>query len=481
MKQSYKYIEKIAIAILLTTLTLSCKNSFLEITPKGRLIAQTVSDYDLLLSNLQMINIGANAHVAMSDEVASIEPYFTGSDLKTKRLFRWEDVVYDPEENPNEFNSFVQNIYVFNKIINEIPNATEGTEQEKQSVQAEAMAGRAWSYFQLINFFGKPYNTSTSDTDLGFPIITQSDVTETVFTRATVKEVYNFILSDLTAAIPNLPQKTTHRTRMSKVAGQALLGKVLVFMGRFEEALPYFNESLAHLSNSAIPLRLYDYNETFAPGGAFLPISSYGPNYPNVANIEENIYGKHAYTRWTGSSNEIIIDKKTVELFQPSDLRLNFYSDHAQYGSQYPAGFLRKTGPSNVQIGMLIPDIYLLRAECKVRTNDLSGAVADVETLRKNRMPLTDSKIPSLIAEDQLSLLNFVLEERIREFAVSGTRWFDMRRLSVDPLFENSTYTHILYSENGEIKETFTLKPDRFVLRFPQKVIDENPGMQNNP
>jgi len=96
-------------------------------------------------------------------------------------------------------------------------------------------------------------------------------------------------------------------------------------------------------------------------------------------------------------------------------------------------------------------------------------------------MPSANAFVPEAIAGKQLALLNFILEERIREFALSGYRWFDMRRLSVDPLFKATTYTHTLYAATGSVAGTFTLKPERFVLRFPQKVMDQNPGMENNP
>ena len=68
----------------------------------------------------------------------------------------------------------------------------------------EAMAGRAWTYFLLINYYGKPYSAATAATDPGFPIIQVADVTTTTFTRASVQEVYDFIIKDLTTAIPNL-------------------------------------------------------------------------------------------------------------------------------------------------------------------------------------------------------------------------------------------------------------------------------------
>ena len=71
-----KYCNKLLIsACLLFTLVFvasSCRKNFLETTPKGKLIAQTVSDYDLLLNNNNLLNTGgANAHVFMGDEMAA--------------------------------------------------------------------------------------------------------------------------------------------------------------------------------------------------------------------------------------------------------------------------------------------------------------------------------------------------------------------------------------------------------------------------
>ncbi|TKC06071.1 RagB/SusD family nutrient uptake outer membrane protein [Pedobacter frigoris] len=476
MKTIYKLTLTIAIATLC-----ACKKSFLEVTPKGKLIAQKTADYDLLLSNLDFVNIGASAQAPMGDEVAAVEPYFSGSALKTQRLFRWEDVVYEPTEDAAEMKVPLQNIYMYNKVITEVPESTDGTEQQKLSIAAEAMAGRAWTYFLLINYFGKPYDPTSSATDPGFPIVKEADVTQIKFTRASVKEVYDFIVSDLTTAIPNLPARTTHRLRMSKAAGEGLLAKVYMFMGKYNEALPLLNAAFINIGNSAIPVRLYDYNVTFATGGAFLPIGLFGPAYPTIPNNEENVFGKQASSNWTLTNNEIVITKQTADLYAPTDLRLKFYTPNAYSGSAYPNGMLRRFGPTTIQFGVTVSDLYLLRAECKARLNDLSGAVADLEAFRNKRMPAGSVAILTGIASQQLPLLKFIMEERIREFAVLGYRWFDMRRLSVDPLFSNTTYTHTLFSSTGTVVSTYMLKPERLVLRLPQKAIDENPSMQNNP
>lgn len=480
MIKFHRHIKIASAFILLSVGVPACKKSFLEIEPKGKLIAQKVTDYDQLLSNLSLINIGGNASVAMGDEIAAIEPYFGGSFMKTQRLFQWSDVIYEPNENGDETTGPLQNIYLYNKIINEVPAATDGTDQQKKEIAAEAMAGRAWTYLWLINYFGKPYQNGTAATDPGFPILTTADVNRNKFSRASVKEVYDFVLNDLKTATANLPVQVTHRLRMSKAAAEAILGKTYMLMGQFNEALPHLDAALSGVKDATIPLRLYDYNVTFATGGIFMPVGPYGPKYATIQDNEEILFGKQTYNPWGSGSNELVISPETVSLYTSSDLRLNFYSANAFFGPAYPLGLLRRTGSSSAQFGVVLPDLYLLRAECKARLEDLSGAVTDLETLRKCRMPIAVSGVPTAVSTQKLSLLQFIMQERIREFAAQGHRWFDMRRLSVDPLFSGAVYKHQVYSATGSITNTFTLKPERFVLRIPRKIISQNPGMSNN-
>jgi hypothetical protein len=95
-------------------------------------------------------------------------------------------------------------------------------------------------------------------------------------------------------------------------------------------------------------------------------------------------------------------------------------------------------------------------------------------------MPPADATVNAATAADQALLIKFIINERTREFAFEGFRWFDMRRLSVDPLFTGAVFTHTLYDPSGNT--VYTLKqPDRLVLQIPQFFIDANPGMTNNP
>lgn len=473
---------KIQIIGIASLLCLSCSNEFLEITPKGKLIAKSVADYDLLLSNLDLLNMNTDAQVLLGDEVSAIEPFFSGASLRTQRLFRWDDVVYEPDEDAVEMAVPMNNLYLYNKIITEIEQATGGTEAQKRAVLAEARASRAWTYHLLINYYGKPYDAASAVNDPGFPIIQNSDVTETTFIRASVQEVYDFIVEDLTASIKDLPEGPYHRLRMSKPTAEAILGKVYMHMGKFEEAEKMLSNSLQDITKAKIPVKLYDYNITFAPDGEFMPIGLFGPEYPSAPNIQESLYAKQFINYWSFTDSEIVITPHTQALYALTDLRLNFYSNAAFMGDDYPSGLHRRTGPISNQIGMLLQDIYLMRAECLARLGDLESAVTDVELLRRHRMPQQYASVPAAIAINKEQLVQFILEERIREFAGLGYRWFDMRRLSVDPVYKSTVgYSHVLYTATGGISNTFTLKPERLVLRFPEKLIIQNPGMNNNP
>ncbi len=486
MENMIKHIQSFSLLFFLMGL-ISCKKDFLEVIPKGKLIATTTTDYDKSLDNLILLNIAAvfgasSPQVVLGDEVAAVDPYFAGANLITQRLFRWENVIYEPDQDPNEMIVPMKNIYTYNKIINEVMGASDGTEEEKKSIRAEAMAGRAWTYFLLINYYGKPYNRASAATDLGFPIVTEADVTATHFTRATVQDVYDFIIKDITTAIADLPARTTERLRMSKAAAEGLLGKVYVFMGMYDKALPLLNASLNDISTASIPIKLYDYNQAFASDGEFMPIGSFGPNYPLVPNNEEVLYGKQFVNSWSFLNNELVLTPQATALYRSSDLRLKFFSKSTFSGSDYPKGLLRRTSPTNTQFGVILPELYLLRAECKARLNDPDGAVTDLETLRKNRMPASDAEVPDSIKANQESLIAFIFEERTREFSLQGYRWFDMRRLFVDPDYKSLVKTtHTLYDANGEVKATFKLRPERLVLQFAPKIINQNPGMKNNP
>ena len=468
---------RIAFLLFFGLILISCKKDFLDIDPKGYLIANQVSHYDAMLNDGAIV--GQIPHILMSDELAGFGSDFYGSTLPfDQNAFKWADDIYLISNERSEFAILSEQLYIYNKVINEVIDAEGGSDQQKRSLRAEALASRAYTFFMLVNLYGKPYNSATSATDLGIPLVKIADVTQNKFTRASVQETYAQIISDLNEAIPNLPLTVTSRIRMSKAAAEALLGKVYVFIGRFEQALPLLNAAITDLQGASIAVGLYDFKKELAVNGAFYP----EPSRVNTSADKEIVYTKTIVNLYSLVWSGVVLSPATINLFGNNDLRREFLSPYTSSMQMYPLGMLKVTGKSYSNAGINVPDIYLLRSECRSRLGDTQMATTELESFRKNRMPDADAIIPTAISNDKIALTKFILDERIREFAFSGDRWFDMRRLSVDPDYKHTIgTTHRIYDENGNISATFNLKPERLTLRIPLYIMTTNPGMPQNP
>ncbi len=487
--------KNIIFAIILTCLLASCKKSWLEIVPLGSQVAKTTDDYDKIMNDPSLYNTGSvggwSEVQLMGDEIAAEGNYFInkGSRDYRDRFFMWKDSIYPTSDvTPFTLRNHLTEIYQINKVINEVLNSTGGTDVQKRALRAEALATRAWSNWTMANYYCKPYVAATAATDPGFPLITVADVSVTSFPRGTVQDTYDLIIKDLTDALTSIPQQPVIVTRWSKPAVEGFLGKVYLFMGRYTDALPLLKAALTDVAANG-QVSLYNYNQTLATGGAFLPIDvNVGPvNSPgNLQNdIHEAVVSKVFFTgayggNYTGNDG-LVLTPQTQALYGPTDLRLQFYSATNMDNTVNPSGRIRKYGVKYSRWGLQLSELYLLSAECKARTGDLGGAVSDVQTLRMNRMPPADAVVPAVTAGDQTALVKFIIDERTREFALEGYRWFDMRRLSVDPLYAGITFTHTIYNVSGP-NTVYTLnQPNRLVMLLPRVITDGNPDMKNNP
>ncbi|MEP1789540.1 RagB/SusD family nutrient uptake outer membrane protein [Reichenbachiella sp.] len=480
--------------IIILVLNISCSDEFLEVTPKGVVLLESTNDYDLVFNGSTLGSGGTAAaftFAARSVDACAIEPHYSsgfGEADPDRAHFEWtpDGLTLGNEEDGFRILQrmrYLQHLYLYNKIINEVLESSGGSEAFKNELRAEAMASRALIYFKLINWYAQPYNSATASSDLGFPIITESDVNLGGVTRASTQEVYDFIINDLTTAIPLLKTSIDQRLRMSKGAAQALLGEVYVYMNRYDEALLQLNDALTTLASStAVPVELYDYNVTTLFGGVHSG-GFFGPNFVDPSENTEGVYVKAETNFYAFAASDILLSPETSALFGASDLRLSHWFVRTPFRSftQFPVpGAYRITGRAEQNTGVALPKIYLLMAECKARTNDLSGAIADLEFLRRHRMDPADAPVPTGLSQDEL--IKFVFDERAREFALTGQTWFDTRRVWNDPLFQDKKpYTHTRYNEDGSVESTFTLTEERLVLQFSEKFLQDNPDLSNNP
>jgi len=103
----------------------------------------------------------------------------------------------------------------------------------KEQILAEVTFLRAYYYFELVKWFG--------DVPLAVDkriLFGDQDVVE----RTPAAEVYNQIEADLVYAAENLSYTAAETGRVTKGAALALLGKVRVYRGKFQEAVPVLED-----------------------------------------------------------------------------------------------------------------------------------------------------------------------------------------------------------------------------------------------
>lgn len=489
-----RIIKSLQIALTgIALLSLSACQKFLDVKPKGLDIIQTTDQYNGLLNNTNLfsyLNVrnqpggvslllgAAEMPVFMGDDVYSSVGFMnTVTTIAWQNGFKWMADPYQPTDESNEWGAFYNQLYTYNMIVEGVMESEGGTVERKREILAEAKACRAFNHFLVANLFGQPYKAASASTDLAVPIVQTADVNARDFKRATVQELYTFVINELTSAIPDLQAKPYSRVRMSRPAAQYMLGMVYFQMGNYTAALTELNNCRNGLTGGSIPVALYNYNTTMtaaAPTGWYTATQPWrgASGYPLLYNSTENIFLRQLSYNSTVNRNCLFVKPAILNLFSATDLRKRMFLDkNVANGTVTLPGAIRNS-PTSVNLGPNLPNLLLMQAECKARANDLAGAKADLEELRKNRMPLANATVT---AATQDAMVRFCLDERHREFASTGMRWLDMRRLWFDATYNNVDKTKTMDNE------TYTLTAARLTLRIPPMILQYNPNMIDNP
>ena len=456
------------LAICVVVMLTGC-NDYLDIKPKGEKIPTTVSDYETLLNYESVQKVSDTYPAYLTDDVflpdvaeGTATPGLNSVDQSIRNLYLFKKEVFGDAQDDGFWFASYNRIYYYNTVIDNIMNADGSDEQQKLSIRAEALISRALEYLYLVNGYAKYYDVRTAESDPGVPLILDEDISKKNLVRASVKDVYAQILSDLQTALPNLPvQAKGNAFRASKAAGYGVLAKMYLYMGNYAEALKAANEVL-EINNSLLDLKKYAVVKAQSSIGR--------TNVPQDIDNPENIYIKFAPYVY-GLSSKVFGSDELISLFSEDDMRLQVYFTknfrNIPTDKYVWAPYLR------ANLAVSSPEIYLIAAECEAREGSIERAIALINKLRDNRI----KNNTDIVATDRNDALQKVLEERRRELAMSGmVRYIDLKRLNQESQFAK-TVTHV----TGE--GTFSLEPNSplYVLPIPAKVMRFNKNsMQQN-
>ena len=421
----------------------SCDN-FLDITPTGKVIASTGEEYRAMLT-YEYKYFPKDRHMTT---VRTDELKFSGSTASSDLdayldLWLWKDENPSPTTSYFSWRSYYHAIYIANYIIEHQEEITDASAKNINQLVGEAYMMRAYCHFLLVNLYAEPYTHCTPATTRGVPMMLEADV-NAIPGSSSVETIYQQVLSDIAEAEQRLnvtKWDEGENYRFNTISAQALRARTYLYMGRWQEALTAAKAVIAAHGD------LEDLNVS----SALLPDS-----YQSAENIV-------ALEQFSSNLSTVIN--------QPSNDFISLYRTGDQRKSKY---FKRATSTtwtllkSDGYCSFRSAEAYLTAAEAAAQLNDLTGAIDLLKPLLQKRLNATayQEALDLMAPMNQSQLLQEIYDERARELAFEGHRWYDLRRTTQPAL--TRTY-------GGQ---TYTLTPEKYTMRFPTEAVESNPEIE---
>jgi hypothetical protein len=357
-------------------------------------------------------------------------------------------------------------IQAANIVLNRIDAISDMDSALKEIRKGEVKFIRALVYYNLVNLYG------------GIPLVLEETSNPTDYFgqgRASVQEIFNQIIIDLTEASSSLPE-SNDIGRANKAAALILLGKAHLTLGNALDAetalrgvtgYPFINTytNLFGIDNENNAGSIFEVQFQSGINGG-----EEGSKFASKFNSQKN----------PGSKGNNIITQDLLDSFEAGDLRRNeIIQDPLDPSVYISTKYIDNTrtlvddGDNNV-IVFRQADAVLSLAEAI----NLKGYVADGEAFDLINSIRTRAGLPNLTAAtitNQQEFTEALLKERRHEFFYENHRWFDLKRLG-DPV--QIMNTHFA----GFVGLNITIDANDLLLPIPLDQLNSDPGsMEQNP
>ena len=379
-----------------------------------------------------------------------------------------------------------------NALIANIDAAT-GNDADKKRLKAEALTMRAWSYFNLVQIFGKRYDKgSVPNSQLGVSLpLSPLDVK---LPRSTVEEVYTQINKDLTDAIaafgtasaaPN-PGGPSFKSHLNIRSAFAIRARVALMMQDYVNAAAYANQVITLGGHSLMS------NTQYQTGFNTLT----NPEWIWGAHVQEDqadtfgsFFGQISYDGNTSYVRGVPkrINSALYEQITATDVRKRMW-EPAPTPANFPlptTAFLRSPFMSRKFAIRTIPTIgdvpYVRLAEMYLIIAEANANIpANQVAARTALFTLAVNRDPSYVmgTNSGAALINEILTQRRIEFWAEGMRWFDLKRLNL-PLDRSVVPNYVSASGGGTLQIPAGSPLWQFVI--PIAELQANPQSVQNP
>ena len=491
MKNNFNKITKMFLAIGTIAMLFGCSKTFLDQKPYNSVV---LSDAIKTEDDMSTALTGLYASLRATDFYG--RTYAVKGDLMADKCFlssansgRYVSFnLYNFTKTDGYASAVWQNGYNAIKNANFIINAglDPATNPNVSQLLSEAYAIRGLIYFDLVRNFGLPY--TTDPTSPGVPIVTKFDVNAKP-ARNTVAEVYTQVIADLTKAISlakfnqgqTMNFTLTAKTRplnssfMTKYAAETLLARVYQHKGDWVNAKA---AALDVINNSGFSLVTSANVISYWKGAS--PLTSKTETMFEVTSDANNQVSDGTLAVFLvpkpggGAYGDMLTIKPFYDSYTATDTRKGLISPDVRSGQLGTAYYIVKYPIDNVNLDdvkiVRFSEAYLILAEAYYNLGDVANANATLNKFAVNRDP------KAAYANSGAQVLTDILDERAKEFAFEGYRFWDLTRLGytfVKPQGQDAT---------NAISLKITVAPGNPNLLFPipNDEILVNPNVSQN-
>ena len=452
-----KHISNMSVLLTLIVLLPSCKK-YLDVKSDQSLSTpETLEDLQLMLDHEDFQRKGVS-----STQTASDEYYVLFSNWQTRTDELKLGYIWDPQlDSYNDWRNQYALVLITNTVLENVSKImAKAPGQTANEIKGTALFLRSHCYYQLAQVYCVQYDSTTARSNHGLVLRVDPNF-NTPSKRSTIQETYEQIIKDLKEAVNLLPTSTVANTRPNKAAGYALLARVYLQIGDYQNAKLAAEQSLS-LNN-----HLLDYNNSNdIAAGSSSPIKS-----PGIKN-KEILFFVQEDRSLNRNPSMARIDSVLYNSYAANDVRKTafFIKISGQNAYRFKGSYIGSS--STMFVGIGTAEVYLIKAESNARLGNINAAMQDLNSLLEKRYAggIAPSYTPGTIQE----AVSIILDERKKETVYRGMRWADIKRLNKNP----QTAITLQRELNGTI---YTLPPNdpRYALLIPRNIMEMTDLEQN--
>jgi hypothetical protein len=355
--------------------------------------------------------------------------------------------------------------------------------------KGEALFLRGFANYYLWNYFG----TAPLDT------VRVTSSSQFYPSSTTGTQLLDQAIQDFTDAAALLPVSwdASDIGRATKNSANGMLGKSFVFRGSWNKSQQDFTAAVAAFNKISGVSLVPNFGDNFAfdtenNSESLFEYQATEPEFDNVwLSNDFDIAVGTASVYWGFYSGESqygqAIFTGTAKLktaFDPADPRLPLTMDDGNVIQKYISrDALDQVGVGSLNNPRLLryADVLLLQAEATLQsggsTTEAIGFINQVRTRARSMVPAGTEPADFSTAETSTSvIMQWIMDERLRELAGEGQRWFDIRRWSQQGIvtLDNAFFSPI-------VPGNVNFQANNILFPIPSSEINVNLNVQQNP